>query len=246
MNTMNYTLTATTRKLKGPHTRFDGQLPGVVYGAKGPATSVALSPSEFLKLYRQAGEASLIDIMLDGANAGKVLVQDVQYDPVSDYIIHVDLRRIDMHKEMTATVALRLVGEAPVVKASGGTIVATIDEVEVKCLPKDLVSHIDVDLSTIASYEDIIKIKDLKIPAGITITSPHAEDLVVKATRALTEEEIKKMEEEAASADITKIELAKKKPEEEEVAVEGEAKAGEVKKDDKAAKAPEAKKDEKK
>jgi large subunit ribosomal protein L25 len=235
---MTFTLNAAVRKEKGEKVRWSGQLPAVVYGAGGTTESLSVNPQEFLKLFKEAGESSLIDLVVDGKNTGKVLVQDVQADPVSNRIIHADLRRIDMAKEMTAPVVLKFVGEAPVVKASGGTLVTTISTVEVKCLPKDLVSHIDVDISGLTSYEVVIKIKDIRLPAGITIVSPHAEDLVVKATRALTEDEIKAMEEASTAAvDLTKIEVAGKKKEEEEGA-EGEEKA--------AAPAAEAKKEEKK
>jgi large subunit ribosomal protein L25 len=239
---MSFTLTAAVRKEKGEKARFEGQLPAVMYGAGKTTESLALNPQEFLKMYKQAGDSSLIDLVLDGKPSGKVLVQDVQVDPVTDRILHVDLRMIDMNKEMSAPVVLRFIGEAPIVKSSGGTLVTTVQTVEVKCLPKDLVSHIDVDISGLTSYEVVIKIKDIKLPTGITIVSPHAEDLVVKAARAITEEEIKAMEEASTAAvDLTKIEVAGKKKEEEgEEGAEGEAApAAEGAK-------PEAKKEEKK
>lgn len=217
---MTYALKAKTRTTAGPKTRGAGALPGVVYGAGGKSESIALEPNEFLKIYRTAGEASLIDLTIGDTAAGKVLVQEVQYDPVTDRAIHVDLRRIDMTKPMTATVELKFVGEAPVVKAQGGTLVTTVSAVQVKCLPIDLVAHIDVDLSSLSTYEEVIKVKDLRLPAGITIVSPHPEDLVLKATRALTEEEIKKLEEESAAMDVSKIESVKPVKEE---ATEGEA-----------------------
>ncbi|MFA6105443.1 MAG: 50S ribosomal protein L25 [Patescibacteria group bacterium] len=222
---MTFSLNAVLRKEKGEKVRWSGQLPAVVYGAGNTTESLSLNPQEFLKLYKQAGDSSLIDLVVDGKDVGKVLVQEVQADPVSNKVMHVDFRRIDMKKEMTAPVVLRFVGEAPIVKSSGGTLVTTVSTVEVKCLPKDLVSHLDVDISGFISYDQVIKIKDIKLPAGITIVSPHAEDLVMKAARALTEDEIKAMEEASkAPVDLSKIESAGKKKEEEEGA-EGEAKA---------------------
>lgn len=220
---MTFTLHATTRAERGERARRAGQLPGVVYGGgKEAARAIGVDPREFLKLYQAAGEASLIDLRLDDAVAGKVLIQDVQYDPLTDRIIHLDLRQIDMTKPMTATVALRFTGVPPVVKEQGGTLVTVAHEVRVKCLPQDLVSHLDVDIGRLTSYETVIKIKDIGLPPGVVIESPHAEDVVVKAARALTEEEIKKLEEAAAAADVSKIEVAGKKPEE-EAAAEGEA-----------------------
>lgn len=243
---MNYTLTATKRVTKGQKVRWQtGELPAVVYGAGKETESLSLKPGEFLKLFRSAGEASLIDLQLDGQDTGKVLVQDVQHDPVKGDIIHVDLRRIDMHKPMTATVELKFTGEAPVIKEQGGTLVMTVHTVEVKCLPKDLISHIDVDLTLLKNFDVVVKIKDLAVPAGIEITKPHAEDLVVKATRALTEDEIKALEEKNAQLDVSKIESAK--PEKVEEGAEGPASAtATAGKEAAGEKAPEAKKEEKK
>ncbi len=230
---MVYKLQAKLREVRGDKSRTVQELPAVIYGAEKDSQALSLSTSEFVKLYEAAGESSLIDLAVDGKEDGKVLVQEVQLDPLSGRIMHVDLRRINMNKPMTATVELHFIGESPAVKASGGTLVRTLEEVEVECLPKDLVSHLDIDLSVLATFDDVVKVKDLRLPEGIQITSPNAEDLVVKATPALTEEEIKKMEEEAAAMDVSKIEDVKEKKvgegEEGAVPAEGEEKKEEKK-----------------
>lgn len=222
---MTLKLSARTREAKGEKVRTKSVLPAVVYGMGDQATSVTLSHEEFVKLYDQAGEASLIDLSLDDKDQGKVLIHDIQYDPVTDQIIHVDLRRIDMNKSMTAKVELRFVGESPVIKEQGGTLMHNISEVEVQCLPKDLISHIDVDISVLHTFDDTIKVKDLPVPATVKITNPNAEDLVAKATPAMTEEEMKALEAASAPVDLSKIETAGKKPEE-EGAEAGEGEAG--------------------
>ncbi|MBI2037981.1 MAG: 50S ribosomal protein L25 [Candidatus Magasanikbacteria bacterium] len=230
---MTLKLSAKVREAKGEKVRTKIVLPAVVYGMGDKANSLTVNYDEFVKLYNEAGEASLIDLFVEDKADGKVLVQDIQYDPVTDRMVHVDLRRIDMNKEMTATVELRFIGEAPVIKEQGGTLMNAISSVEVKCLPKDLVSHIDVDVSVLKTFDDVVKVKNLPVPAGITITSPHEEDLVAKATPAMTEEEIKAMEAVSAPVDLSKIESAGKKKEEEgEAAVEG-AEAGEKKEEGK-------------
>lgn len=222
---MTFQLTAVKRTEKGEKTRAKGSLPAVVYGPGTEPVSLDLAYTDFSKMYDKAGNASLVDLLVDDKDLGKVLIQDVQYDPVKGRMIHVDLRKIDMNRAMTATVILRFTGEVPVIKEAGGTLVRTVEKVEVECLPKDLVSHIDVDLSVLKTFEDAIKIKDLRVPAGITIKSPKADDLVAKATPAMTEEEIKALEEEAGKADVTKIELVEKKVKEgeEEEGAEGGA-----------------------
>lgn len=224
---MNYTLAAEKRTTKGEKSRLLGKIPAIVYGVEQKSESLDLGSTEFIKLYKAAGESTLVDLLVGGQNVGKVIIHEVQHDPVNDKVIHVDLMRINMNKEMTATIELHFIGEAPVVKEQGGTLVTTVHTIDVKCLPKDLVSHLDIDLGVIKTYENNIKIKDLKVPAGITIVKPHADDVIIKATRALTEDEIKKMEEEAAAMDVSKIESAKPKKEEEAVeGAEGAAAAG--------------------
>lgn len=213
---MSYLLNAVSRALKGEKVRAEGILPAVIYGAGGKTESLSLGYAEFEKIFREAGEASLIDVKIDDKDGGKVLVHEVQYDPVKGQMIHVDLIRVDMSKPITATAELRFVGEAPAVKSLGGTLVHNIDEVEIKCSPKDLVSHIDVDLSVLKTFEDIIKAKDLVLPNGVEVLSLHADDVLAVVTPALTEEQIKAMEETSKSADLSQIEVAGKKKEEED------------------------------
>lgn len=240
---MEYKLSGVKRDKKGAKTRKTGALPAVVYGAGGEVISLDLMPNDFVKMYRETGESTLIDLSVDEKPIGKVLVQEVQYDPVSDRVIHVDLRRIDMKKPMRARVSINFIGEAPIIKESGGTLVHNIEHVEVECLPSDLVSHIDVDLSIFKSYAVVLKVGDLSVPAGVKILSPHAGVLVAKVAEALSEEEIKAMEEAGKAADVSKIELVEKKKAEEEG--EGEGTEGE-KKDAKAAPSAGEKKEEKK
>lgn len=246
---MTYNLSVTKRTDKGSKARTTQQIPGVVYGAGTKSDSINLNVVEFNKLFKKAGESSLIDLSIDGQADGKVLIQAVQFEPVKDHPIHVDLRRIDMNKVMTAPVSLTFVGEAPIIKSAGGTLVFSIETVEVKCLPKDLVSHIEVDISKLDSYEVTIKLSDIHLPPGIQITSPAPESLVVKAMAALTEDEIKAMEAAgAAPVDVAAIESAKPKKEGEEEGAEGAAVGdkGDQKEDKKDEKKEEKKDDKKK
>ncbi|MFA7654246.1 MAG: 50S ribosomal protein L25 [Candidatus Magasanikbacteria bacterium] len=220
---MAYILNAFSRQEKVDKTRKDGNIPAVVYGAASDVHHLSVSYKEFAKLFKDASESTLIDLNIDGSLAGKILVQDVQFDPVSGKFLHVDFRRIDMSKPITTTVEIIFIGEPPVVKEMGGTIVHNVEEIQVKCLPKDLPESIKVDLSVLKTFEDMIKVKDLQLPVGVEVLSPPQENVVVKGQRALTEAEIKAMEETAKTADISKIEVAKKKETDEEEMAEGEA-----------------------
>jgi len=231
-----FKLSAVKRETKGEKVRAEGLLPAVIYGAQGEADSLSFVYSEFSKLFKEAGESSLIDLTVDNKDAGKVLVHDVQHDPVSGRIVHVDLRRIDMSKPITAWVELKFIGESPAIKESGGTFVCNVQEVEVECLPKDLPNHLDVDITVLKTFDDAIRVSDIKLPAGVVITDPAAETIAAKAVPALTEEQIKAMEAESSAAvDLSKIESAapKKKEEGEEEAASDEAPAKDSKEEKK-------------
>lgn len=216
-----FKLSAVRREKKGEKIRDEGLLPAVIYGVGKDTESLTLTYVDFIKLYDKAGESSLIDLDVDNKDYGKVLIHEVSHDPVSGNIIHADLLRIDMEKPITASVELIFMGESKAVKESGGTIVRNIEEVEVECLPKNLVNHIDVDLSVLASFDDVIKVSDLVLPEGVKVTDPAGEVIIAKAQRALTEEEIKAMEEKAsAEVDVSKIESSAPKKSTEESADE--------------------------
>ena len=224
---MEYKLNAVKREVKGEKIRKEGLIPAILYGVEKDSLSLSLVYNDFVKLYQQAGNSSLINMIVDDKDNGQVLVQDIQYDPVTDRPIHVDLRRIDMSKEIITMVGLEFVNNAPIVKEAGGTLIKNIREVEVKCLPKDLVSNIEVDLAVITTFDINIKIKDLQIPTGITITSPGKEDVIAKAVPALTEEQLKAMDE-AEAADVESVEVSGEKKDEEE----GDEAGGEEKKEE--------------
>lgn len=221
-----YQLEVKERTEKGEKIRDKQTIPAVLYGAGEDNKNLSLSYKGFVDLYQRAGSSSLIDLNVDGKESGKVLVQDIQYDPISNNIVHIDFKRIEMDKEMEAPVVLDFIGEALAVKEQGGTLVKNLEEVIVRCLPKDLLSEIEVDLIVLKTFDDVIKVKDLKVPETVKIISPGLEDMVAKAIPALSEEELKAMEE--ASGDIEKIEVVGKKEEE----VEGDEKT-EDKSDDK-------------
>ncbi|KKW42936.1 MAG: 50S ribosomal protein L25 [Candidatus Magasanikbacteria bacterium GW2011_GWA2_56_11] len=204
--------------------RAADSVPGVVYGGgRSESLSLSVGYNVLDKLYNEAGESSLIDLSLPGEAPVKVLIQDLQFDPVSGRITHVDFRQINMTEEMTAAIELTFIGEAPAVKGLGGTLMKTINYVNVRCLPKDLVGEIAVDLGRLATFDDVIHVSDLNVPTGITVTDSL--DLVLaKVSPPLSEDEIKAMDE-AGSVDISTIEVEKKGKKEEagEAAEAGEA-----------------------
>ncbi len=213
---MSFTMSAAKRKSgNADELRADRQIPAVLYGQEITATPVAVDYRAFEQLYAKAGESNLIDFTVDSASPVKVLVQDVQFDPVKGRIVHVDFRQINMNKEMEATIPLHFKGEPAAVKELGGTLITALESVRVKCLPKDLVSFIEVDLTVLKSFDDSIHVENLAIPAGMTILDA-TDAVLAKVAAPLTEEQLKAMEETTTPVDLSKIEVEEKGKKEEE------------------------------
>jgi large subunit ribosomal protein L25 len=206
--------------LSADEIRAQGLVPGVVYGPEMAPISFSVDYNTFEALYHNAGESSLIDLSVDGGEATKVLIQEIQHDPVKGSITHVDFLQIKMGEEMEVDISLNFVGESLAVKAMGGTLVEGVDHVTVKCLPKDLVNHIDIDLSTLATFEDTISTGSLVLPTGLILVSGI--DVMIATVKApMTEEQLKAMEE-YDTGSVEDVEVAGEKKEEGETPAEGE------------------------
>lgn len=223
---MTYQLTVQPRSEKATRVRESGSIPGVIYGPQFQPVSISLPKREFLRLLQEAGESTLIDCVIEGQkNPVAVLIQDVQFDPLRDDVAHVDLRQVDLSQKIEADIELKFVGESFAVKSEGGSLVKTADVIKVKCLPKDLVHEIEVPIDSLKTFSDVIKVKDIAVPAGMEVLS-HAEDVVAKVAAPMTEEELAALAEKPV-LDVSQIEVAEKKKKEEEVVEGGDVKAKE-------------------
>ena len=211
------TLNAKGREIIGKKVasvRAEGLIPAVVYGRTTEPRSISVPYNVFEKTYRQAGESTLIDLVIDGVGTIKTLIQDVQRDAVSDRMTHIDFYAVTMTEKLTAQIPLKFVGVAPAVKELGGTLVKNISEVEVRCLPGDLVHEIEVSLDSLKTFEDTITIADISVPSGVEILG--SEDTIAATVMApMSEEEIKKLDEKPVEADVSTIAKVETKKKEE-------------------------------
>ncbi len=209
-----FQLKATTRKdaARGNNKlRESGVIPAVLYGNKLANVNLAINQIEFEKLFRKAGESTIVELAMEDGKVHNVLVQDVQKHYLTSSPIHVDFYEVSMTEKLTATVAIEFINEAPAVKALGGTLVKVLNEVEVQCLPADLPHNIEVDISVLKTFEDTLSIKDLKISDKVEILG-DADDLVVKVQPP---RDIEAELAEPVVEDISKVEgAAEDKPEE--------------------------------
>ncbi|MFA4955154.1 MAG: 50S ribosomal protein L25 [Patescibacteria group bacterium] len=227
---MSYALKAMIRNALGRRAKTllkAGDLPAVVYGRGVEARNIQVNGREFRKILSTAGMSSLIDLDVAGEPV-KVLIKDVQVNPVSMIPDHVDFHQINMQEELQTEVPLKIVGESIAVKGLAGTLVQSLDEIKIKCLPADLPHEIEVDISSLKTFDDTITIGSLKIPAGVEVLN-DANEIVASVAAPLTEEQLKKMEEgEQHDVSAIKTEAEDKKAADEaaKLAEEGEAKGG--------------------
>lgn len=182
------TLEAQSRQMnvKAKALRGAGSVPGVVYGVGFTPVPVAVEYQAFRKVYLKAGANTIINLSVAGKEHA-VLVKEISYDPVSDAFSHIDFYKLDMNKMVTSLVKIEVVGIAPAVKNLGGILDIQKHEIKVKCLPKDLIHSIPVDVTSIEDFHTSIHVKDLKVPSSITILD-NAEDTVVTASHIKVEE----------------------------------------------------------
>jgi len=216
----NLTLKVQKRELLGKKVkslREKNLIPAVIYGRGIKNQNLAVEYLPFFKVYQEGGESSLIDLIIDDGRPVKTLIQDVQTDPLTGRFIHVDFREVKMTEKITAEVLLKFVGETKAVKELGGVLVKSLDRIKVKCLPQDLVHEIEVDISPLNTFEDVIYVKDLKIPAGLEVLENPAEP-VVNVIPPRSEEELKALEEKVEEkVEEVKV-VAEEKKKEKEVA----------------------------
>jgi large subunit ribosomal protein L25 len=209
----------TGKKMKSH--RKNGLIPAVIYGNKFESRNLWIKYPDFQKAYKETGESTILELDIDGKNKANVLVYDVQVNPVSGKFSHVDFFHVRMDQRIETEVPLEFVGESEAVKAMGGILLKSLDNVPVSCLPADLPAKIEVDISALKNFDDVIKVGDLKISEKVKL-QVESDTVVANVAAPRSDEELAKLEEKVEE-DVTKVEgVAEKKPE--EVKVEAETK----------------------
>lgn len=226
------TLSVTSRETLGKsvkNLRNQGSVPAVVYGHGLKTISVTVDRIAFDKVYKQVGESSLVDLVVDGGKSIKTLVQEVQFHPTTGTVQHVDFHQVRMDEKLEVDIPLRFVGEAPAVKELGGILVKAVNELKVECLPKDLVHEIEIDITSLAEFNHSLHVKDIKLPAGLKVLSPSHDEVVVTVTPPRSEAELAALKTEVKE-DVSQIQKVEEKKPAEEAVDEPKGKAEATKK----------------
>jgi large subunit ribosomal protein L25 len=140
--------------------RVAGMVPGVVYGAKEPSIAVELDPKQITRiLHSDTGHNTIFDLEI-GTSRAKAMIVDWQYEPIKGKLMHIDLKRIAMDKAIRVSVPILLEGIPVGVKMQGGILDQVLREVEIECLPGDIPSHIDLNVTGLG-LNSSVRVADL-------------------------------------------------------------------------------------
>ncbi len=212
--------------------RAGGRIPAVVYGAKKPSVAVSVDPKQISRiLHSESGQNTIFELQVNGEKAQAMIV-DSQYDPLKGKLLHIDLKRIAMDERIRVQVPIHLVGEAAGVKQQGGILDQVLREVEIECLPGDIPSHIDADVSHLV-FGTVLRVADL-VHTGSLKFLTEANQAVAHITSVKEEAaptpEAAAAEAAAGPAEPEVIKKGKQETEEEEAAEGKEGKKSEGKK----------------
>ena len=204
---------------KGPARRLRraGEVPAILYGGAQPM-NIAVNPRDIYRLvHGHEGSTQLLKVSFaDSGESRMAIIRDLQYNPVSDDLVHVDLQEVAMDRAIQVTIAVHHVGEAVGVKDTFGILEMILREVQVSCLPGNIPGVLEADVTNLA-IGDVLTVRDLKAPEGVriltdpnqavaTVAPPAAEEVAAGAAAAP----------EAAAAAAEPEVLTERKPKEEE------------------------------
>jgi len=197
--------------------RAQGFVPAVLYGESLETTALVLSKKDIVQILRlESGENTIFQVAVDGETTD-VMIKELQIDPASDELLHVDLIRISMDKPIRVTVPIVHRGDPVGVKTEGGFVDFVTREVEVECLPRDIPESIGIDISELHINQSY-KVQAMAVPAGVKIiTDPNT--VLVLISMPHKEEEVfpgEKPEGEVAAEEPKEPEVIKKERAEKE------------------------------
>lgn len=168
--------------------RRDGIIPVHVYGRGIDSRSLQCDLKPLLAVLRKAGQNTPISVTVPG-ETGKYLtfVREIQFGPVKGEMLHVDFMHVSASEQVTVSVPLIMTGVSPAARQAGVSVLQVFRDVQVTALPLDMPSELTVDLSSLESMEDVIRIADLVLPKNVSIAG-EAEDTLVRLELAREED----------------------------------------------------------
>ncbi len=181
--------------------RLQGLVPAVMYGKNLETKSLQVDARSLGKVLSVAGTHQLISLKIGDQKPRMTLARDIQRDYINRDYLHVDFYAVRMDEKVTAQVPLVLVGVSPAVQDLGGILTQGFDQVEIECLPSDLISSIEINIDGLTDFNDTIIASDLSVPDTVTLLS-DPESMLVKIEPPRTVEEEEEIGEEGEDLEI--------------------------------------------
>ena len=169
--------------------RREGILPANLFGKDIKSKTLQVQEKDFRPLFKTAGETGVVEVKLK-SETYPALIHNVQRNPVTDKIIHVDFHKVNLKEKISTHVPIKLVGEAPAEKTGVGLLLQTINEIEVESLPGDIPSQIEIDASKLEEVGQTVHVKDLNINTDKVEVKNNPDDVVVSVQTAEMKEEV--------------------------------------------------------
>jgi len=185
--------------------RREGILPANIYGKDIKSLAVQLAQKDFDKVFKEAGETSLVDIMVDSQTI-PVLIHNTQTDYLGNYL-HADFYKVNLKEKVKTMVPILIVGEPKAVIDKVGLLMNILSEVEVEALPEQLPEHIEINVEKLALVDEQITVEDIKAPEGVTILTDPGQ-VIVKIGELVSKEAEELAAQEQAAAEEAKAEEA--------------------------------------
>lgn len=181
--------------------RAKGLIPAELYGHGIKNEHVTVTMKEFIKLFKKAGESTLIDLVI-GDKKHPVLIHDVAQNTITDEIISVDFYQVRLDQKIRLKIPVNFVGEAPAVKEKGGILVKALSEIEVEALPTEIPHQLDVNLKVLTDIGTSFHVSELVAPKGVRVLADPS-FVIITVTARMTEEQEAALA--AKGADVAEI-----------------------------------------
>ncbi|HRD01503.1 MAG TPA: 50S ribosomal protein L25 [Candidatus Saccharicenans sp.] len=182
---MTLVINAETRKETGKNVagrlRKQGLVPAILYGGKTASQPLTLKKKDIIEILKsETGENTIFRVTIDSEEKD-VMLKEVQINPVTDELTHVDLIEISMDKPVRVSLPIELIGEPVGVKTEGGVADFLLRELDVECLPREIPESVKIDISNLHIHQSF-KVQNLGLPAGIKIDAdPNAAIVVISS-----------------------------------------------------------------
>lgn len=182
-------LSAEPRQMTGKKVRAlrrKGILPATVYGHNVTPTNIQINAHEMAGVLRHAGRTQLIDLVIGSERPRPVFVKQTEVDAKRNVLLHVEFYQANLRETMHVSIPVHYTGESQAVK-DGGILLTILDHVEVECLPDNVPTMLEVDLSALSEINSQLHVSDLPVTGGVTILTP-GDEVVAKVNPPVSEE----------------------------------------------------------